>query len=99
MPNFHRDATMEMAADGDNDEYELDEDPFEDEIDVDNSEMEENQYAGPFIPGGSYTPEMLNWMSPRKHQPSERPKAEKPNKYFERANHSDIVELALVCSS
>lgn len=44
----------------------------------------------------SATPEMLNWMLPAdKRRPFSKGK-EKPWQYFVKANHPDVVELAMV---
>ncbi|GLE02618.1 hypothetical protein PINS_up011459 [Pythium insidiosum] len=45
--------------------------------------------------GTAYSPEMLNWMLPQQQRTPYGKGNTKPAKYFVRANHPDIVELAM----
>lgn len=47
----------------------------------------------------SVMPEDLNWMAGEGDDPPAEEPKEKPYKYFLKANHQDIVELALVSQS
>ncbi|TMW66684.1 hypothetical protein Poli38472_013996 [Pythium oligandrum] len=63
-------------------------------------EMSESESDGPdpfdgWKQGMAYTPEMLNWMKPKNERSPLTKGKEKPWKYFVRANHPDVVELAL----
>lgn len=46
----------------------------------------------------SVSPEMMNWMLPADKRKPFGKGGDKPWKYFVKANHQDIVELALVRS-